>query len=418
MSYTCFVSYSRADRQDAYVQQFIDDLRRDLSLASAIPPDEAVFFDTDSIQMATEWEPTIRQALSTTKVCVSLCSPNYFDNGFCGREYKVFLDRRSDYLRRNPCKECNIIFPLIWIPTDDPLPQAVSQFQYTHATLPPAYSTDGLRHLMRLNKYADDYREFLAAFIRKIIAARKLALPDLPNLPPLPSTENAFSNTPLGSVADRPRGPSRTYFVFGAASNQEMRVSGQSPDSYGDTGWEWAPYGTHIGVLAQDLTTKLALRYHELDIDNQLVARIHDAERNKEIVVIVLDARTMNIPRYAQAFEGYDQQYLINSAVLVPWYQTDIDMQLTKEALLHQLNQRFPRKLLQPPLAHYWEGISKGDDLRKTLEGALNIVRMNVLALGRAERKAESEQLTEQAKQEGITVKSRPILRGPSGSSN
>jgi hypothetical protein len=126
MSYSCFMSYARADRQDGYVQQFIEDLRRDLSLASAVPPDDAVFFDTDSIQMATEWEPTIRSALSTSKVCVSLCSPNYFHSGFCGREYKVFLDRRSDYMRLHPGNECNIIFPLIWISADDPMPQAVS----------------------------------------------------------------------------------------------------------------------------------------------------------------------------------------------------------------------------------------------------------------------------------------------------
>jgi hypothetical protein len=110
---------------------------------------------------------------------------------------------------------------------------------------------------MRLNKYADDYREFLAAFIRKIIAAQKLALPDLQNLPLLPSIENVFSDTPVVNAADRPRGPSRVYFVFCAANNFEMQASGQSPDSYGDTGWEWAPYGTHIGVLAQDQTILL-----------------------------------------------------------------------------------------------------------------------------------------------------------------
>jgi FxsC-like protein len=418
MSYNCFVSYSRADRQDAYVQQFINDLRRDLSLALAVPPDKAVFFDTDSIQMATEWEPSIRNALSTTKVCVSLCSPNYFHNGFCGREYKVFLDRRSDYLSNNPGKECNIIFPLVWIPTEDPMPQAISRFQYTHPTLPPTYAEEGLLYLMKLNKYADEYREFLRAFIRKIVAAQKIALPDLANLPSLSSVDNVFSHPPPAIFADRPRGPSRTYFVFCAASNHEMDASGQRADSYGDTGWDWAPYGTRVGVLAQDLTAKLALRYDELDIAAGLVTQIHDAERNKEIVIIVLDARTMNIPRYTQAFEGYDQQYFINSAVLVPWHQTDIEIQQTREALLQQLNQQFPRKLLQPPLAHSWEGISNGEELRKYLEGALNIVRMNVLALGKPVRKAESEQLSEQAKREGITVESKPILRGPNGSSN
>jgi FxsC-like protein len=413
MPYSCFVSYSRADRQDPYVQEFASDLRRDLSLALAVPPEDAIFFDTDSIQMATEWEPAIRAALSTTKVCVSLCSPNYFVNPFCGKEYKVFLERRSDFLRHNPGKECDIIFPLIWIPTDDPMPLSVSQFQYRHASLPAVYSTHGLRHLKMLNKYADDYREFLAAFTRKIVAAQRLALPDFPNLPTLSNVENAFSSTVMAPRAKRPRGPGRTYFAFLAATNQEMQAAGYNPDSYGDTGWAWAPYGTHVGVLAQDLTTKLRLRYDELDIDDQLVARIQDAEQNKEIVIILLDAKAIDFPHYAGALGGYDQQYFINSAVLVPWQQTDI---AKEPEILRHLKQRFPRKLLQPPRAHYWQGISKGEDLRKTLEAALTVVRMNVLELGTAERKAESEQLTQQAKREGITVESKPVLRGPGGS--
>jgi FxsC-like protein len=416
MPYSCFVSYSRADRLDAYVQQFVDDLRRELSLAAGVAPEAAVFFDTDSIPMAAEWEPTIRAALCSSKTCVSLCSANYFDSPFCGREYKVFMDRRSEHARRNPGRDSDIIFPLIWIPTEEPIPQSVSQFQYSHATLPVAYQTQGLRHLMKLNKYADEYTEFLAAFVRKIMGAQRLNLPDLPYLPPMSSIEDVFSHIPAANPGERRRGPNRTYFVFCAANNDEMEASGQNADGYGETGWDWAPYGSYVGVLAQDLTTRLVLRYEEMEIGAELLSEMQSAERNKEIVIVILDARTMNIPRYARALERYDEQYFINSAVIVPWNRPDVEGRSAGHELLERLNQHFPRKLVQPPLAHYWQGVSDEDELKKTLEAAVNIVRMNVLALGRVERRAESPELAQQAKREGISVESKPVLGGPSGS--
>jgi hypothetical protein len=57
-------------------------------------------------------------------------------------------------------------------------------------------------------------------------------------------------------------------------------------------------------------------------------------------------------------------------------------------------------------------------DLREKLERVVNEVRMAVLQRAQAQRKAESEDLTEAAELQGIMLRTKPELMGPGGGSH
>jgi FxsC-like protein len=416
MPFTCFVSYVRTDRQDAYIKQFVDDLRTGINVHTTVSREDAVFFDTESLPLASEWEPKLRQALSSAKVMVSLCSPNYLDSDFCGREYKVFLERRERSIAEQPRTDCDVIIPLLWVPPDEPLPKVISQFQYSHPALPNVYKQDGLYLMMKLTKYSDDYQVFLNELVKKIVSASHVSLSNFNDLGPFTSIENAFKPG-AASVQQRHRGPNNIYFAYIAAAKNEIAEVRQTVTSYGNSGWDWSPYGTKIGKVAQGVTTENDFRYRELELDKDLIVHIEEAERNKEIVVLLVDAWTVGIQGYGNILRGYDGRYFINSGALVAWGTADPETDSRRERLLQGLQAVFPRKMLQPPVAHCWEGISSEEGLRRSLESVLNVIQMNVLSVGKVERKAESTSLVEQAKQAGITLDEKPTLRGPSATS-
>ena len=101
---------------------------------------------------------------------------------------------------------------------------------------PKAYREGGLRQLMRLTRYRDDYNEFLAVLAQKIVdAALTSPLDDYAALPELPEISNAFE--PAGAVpAGHARvtgGVSKACFAFIAAQRHEITQVRQMPTAMG-----------------------------------------------------------------------------------------------------------------------------------------------------------------------------------------
>lgn len=129
------------------------------------------------------------------------------------------------------------------------------------------------------------------------------------------------------------------------------------------------------------------------------------------------DAWSVRLIRYASAMRKYDEETLANCAVLVPWNDADPETTAQQEALKQALQTAFPRKFFLRPPGHQWDPIRSAKDLRDNLEKVLNEVRMTILQVADAQRKATSEELANEARQQGIALNTSPSLTGPVGGS-
>jgi FxsC-like protein len=419
MPFWFFTSYARADR-DPYLDRFLNDLRNEVRNIVGGLIDETGFVDTQNIEAAEEWEPALAAALQASRVCVSLCSQSYLNSTYCGKEYQVFLQRREKSVRRTSSGPNRLIFPVLWSRPNQPIPEAISRFQLTHADFPELYATEGLRYIMQLTKFQDDYQQFLSRLTRKIVeAGNEIGVSPLDELPRLKEVQSAFHEPQPearhGGMSTLLADPDSARFVFFVGCREELRKHRKSVGGYHDTsGWYWRPYYPHddaaVGLLAQEVASKLKLRYFELGLHVDIVDEIRKLENMGQVVVLLADAWSMRVPRCAIPLQQYDQAMFANCAVLVPWNDSDPETNQSRELLEQALRNVLPRKTQMCPPLHHWDTIRCGKDLREQLEKVLTEARMTVLKIAGAQRKAESTELSQIAEQQGIIVDRKPEL--------
>lgn len=434
MSFLFFTSYARANRGSAgdeqYLQTFVSDLENEIRQLAPPPTDEIAFFDSESIEGGDTWPEALAHALRTSRTCVCLYSPSYFNSKWCGKEFKVFCDRRDAWMAKpaNKGKRPQVLFPVIWIRPRE-IPESIQNVQYMNDDYPKAYREGGLRQLMRLTRYRDDYNEFLAVLAQKIVDA-SLASPldDYAGLPELSDIPNAFE--PAGAVpAGQARvtgGVSKACFAFIAAQRNEIAQVRQSSDSYGQSdGWDWRPFypvaAESVGALTQQIAGQLGVRFQELPCDHDLPKRLAEAKKNRVPVILVTDAWSVLLTQYGKIMSEYDDLNLLNCAVLVPWNDSDQETAQQKGKLRNRLKAVCPQKLLTPPPGHLWEGIQSMDELRTKTAATLDELRMRLLQLMLSEagegdvRKAENSAVSATAAAQGIPLDRQPHLQNTNG---
>jgi TIR domain-containing protein len=100
MSYVFFTSYARDNAKhppDAeLLRRFITDLSAEVSQRMAgTPSSEVGFFDQSDIETGAMWSSELAEALGTSRLGLALYSPSYFNRQWCGKEFKVLLDRKG-----------------------------------------------------------------------------------------------------------------------------------------------------------------------------------------------------------------------------------------------------------------------------------------------------------------------------------
>ena len=213
-------------------------------------------------------------------------------------------------------------------------------------------------------------------------------------------------------------GPNSARFVFIAASPLELENVRSELKSYGNQGgWYWQPYypstATCAGKVAQLAATQLDFRYSELDVGDDLLKDLKEAEERNEVVVLLTDPWTILVPRYATLMQEYDKVTLVNCSVLVPWNDDDPETKKQRNTLRLTLSKVLPRKHIVKPPAHEWDGIDSLTDLDSKIGEVLEKLRMMVLQLGQAGRKAESADLSERARLAGVPIEDKPTLVTP-----
>jgi hypothetical protein len=176
LSFLFFTSYARDNRASAtdedYLRKFVSELENEIRQLGPPRTNEIAFLDTESIEGGEIWPVALADALRTSRLCVCLYSSSYFNSKWCGKEFRAFCDRRDAWMAKpaNRGKRPQVLFPVIWIRPRE-VPAIVQDVQYTHDDYPKSYRELGLRQLMRLTRYQDDYNEFLGTLAQKIVDA-------------------------------------------------------------------------------------------------------------------------------------------------------------------------------------------------------------------------------------------------------
>lgn len=407
MSHWFFLSYAR-ENYNQYVLDFYQDLNkmiRDL----AIPGEGGDgFIDTSDIELGTQWPDELAAALQNCRAFISLYSPAYFTKDYCGKEWQVFNSRQATYSADSPAHASrpSLIMPVLWVPETrlpSPLPDAVSAVQYKHGDFGEVYARIGLKQLMAVSKYHDDYLEFLAKFADKLIqAARTHPLPRQPHLPPIKDIKSAFPGRVV-EVAKPAReavnkGPRSVQFFFVAGRRDELQEVRQKLDPYGDEGgYDWQPYSpeytAEVGIMAQEVALREKLRPEFVQLDDNIIERLDDAEVNNKLVAIFIDTWTLCLQPYNNFMNKYDRRNFVNCVVLIAWNNRDDETEYHRPTLVNNVWGTFPNHAAKPDPKCFLDSISSHVELKKALRTALINARARISMRDNAvKKKAESGQ--------------------------
>jgi FxsC-like protein len=344
-----FVSYARLDGPPL-VSRFFDELAQQVTLV--IGPHQG-FLDRQGIEVGDDWSEALGNGLCTAHVCLALYSRNFFASEQCGREVRVFEQRRELAPEPRPAS----VLPVLWGPPSSyDVPAPLEGIQYTMGDLPAEYEKYGLARLMQKSDLKDRYNDVLFALADLI---RKAVLGQLPVLPSVKYSEIE----PLFPLAHAENAPTSE-----AALNVAKFIY------LCDNGRDWEafhpPFKKAIGILATEVTSSENLHYEYLPVDAQLLDRIGSAEKSTSLVVLIVQPDV--VPQYQDLLERFDQVNFRHCTVLIPINDQDESVRAKRDQLLEYLRKAFFFRMQGSPGNPYFRyGISTAqqfaDELRQVL---------------------------------------------------
>lgn len=385
-----YFSYARRDN-DPYLQKFFADLQAEVQRGLGLK-EKIGFFDASSFAPGDDWQAELAEALRSSRSLVSLLSPYYVRSEFCGKEVQIFLQRSELQLPGSTRRETGI-FPVLWIPLRQNVPGALADIQWLDAAFPKAYITEGLRYLMRLKRFRDDYEEFLFRFAAALIkGAESNDLPVLEYLPQLSKIPNAFEES-------RGRVPS-VEFLYAAATRREIGEVRKNVESYGDSGSRWRPFfpsvQAEVALLTQSIAAEERFISAGVDLGDDILQHVIDADREGRVVVVLIDPWTLRLERYRQLLRQIRE---LGTPNLVTFFLLNLEDKETRGAHIH-LEHVIRETFGEPSIA----GIESQsfEKFRSGLQLALISARRRI-----AERAFITASATDG------TIVRRPVLRGP-----
>jgi FxsC-like protein len=336
---------------------FYEDLKREVAGLQGIPVDSAAFRDVGDIFPGEDWSAELSAALCKASSFVYICSPTYFTRDFCGRELRVFQDRVEAYravkdLERPP----PLAVPVLWMPLAHcrrALPDVARRLQYKHGDFGATYAKEGLAYLMGLSEYKDDYRKFRRRFASRLLEVAEAApLPELQPHPKLAEVKSVFAvgrEPAPGRDAPHPavRGPGNVQFLLLVGSQEEVRRMRRNLDAYADSGRGWRPYlpepDRPLSVLLQGIASDAGF-ISELAFDDDPVRAIDAVERDRSILVVVVDACSVEIQRFHGVLDALDKRNSPNCSIVVPWNRADGDLRSKGREIRQRVLTAFARQ--------------------------------------------------------------------------
>jgi FxsC-like protein len=333
--YYFFFSYSRSDNNE-YLRTFYADLDR--AIKEKTGEAEVSFIDQSGNEPGDVWESSLESALARARVFVAIATANYVKKLYCGKEWAAFQRRIAQYQRGEQLTVIPpLAIPILWIPPDEriaPFPDVIKT-RHFHVGSPDSIpNRRGVAYLTRLKGiFPREYQDLIETLADRIMSLGfdHSAFDRYQNVPRLSEVGSPFlvTTSPVDSAnTPEPKknvGPKHVFFVYGAASPDELRETGrQALAAYGDNGGpEWQPFfpqNGSVGAIAPQVagSDDIGMIPHELPMSADLHERVRACEAKRQLVVILLDSWTVRLPTYQAAFQRLDQQNYINCSVLIP----------------------------------------------------------------------------------------------------
>ena len=399
-----FLSYAREDA-NPYLRQFYEDLSEEVRALEGLDRDVTVgFFNGQEIEPGRFWDEAVAEALSSCRTFVCLLSRAYVNSVYTGKELEAFRRRLQASGQPTPPpadgQTPSPIIPVLWCSPESlaHLPAVLSRVQQTSEAFAGVYDEEGLYYLMKLNRYRDEYRDFVRHFAEVVVKSGRSQPLDAGSaaLPSLSEVESAFHPRAGAESAEAAElsgsGPRFVNFVFVAGRRDEMTAVRRNVDAYGDYGGDWVPYraaeSMPAELYAQQCAAADGALCAALAADEHFTERLAEAKERNQLVIILVDAWTLRLEHYARLMREYDAHNFLNSVVLVIW-DDDAETAHNRAALEMAVHHTFPRKSLDDT-PYFRNNVGSPDALRKELSVALSKVRRRLAEQAKVYRHADA----------------------------
>ncbi len=396
-----FVSHARGD-DDCYVEEFFDDLCTEVGAIGGLSRrSEVGFLGSDDAVGGHDWPKHFAANLSTCHVFIPLCSPRLFLSEASGKQWWIFSERLRRHAEETG-REASSLLPLMWAPigglTDTPL--EIFPIDTDQPERP-------LRQYLRLRSLRDRYRRFVTRLAERVVeTARAHNLAPYRPMPAMSRTPSAFAVIDKGapSLVPAVRSGRRVHFVVAAASRDEMDQIRDYLEFYGKRALDWAPYRPALDrPLADHAQAVAAGRLLDSDVADldDLPARIEQAARSNEMVVLLVDPWTTRIEGRRRVLAEADRLGLAATAVLVPVSRDDQETSRNRDELQFDVRQTISRYVSRID-ALFRADIQTPESFDADLAGVLEEGRNRIFKMGQPRNAPISP-----------VPGDRPILRGP-----
>lgn len=319
MADSIFISYARKDF-DPYLDQFQADLVQ--ALHQSLPDPVRVFMDRE-LSAGTSWSRVVEEALRSSRAMIAIVSPQYLATESTGREWEFFR-RLGD--AESPA--FLPVLPVLWAPSDEVLPRlppALANVQLVDGRFPEVYREQGLRFLMKLRKYKDEYFACIRIFARHLqeLVERRSSL-DPATVPPLDHLPSAFQADPAPfPEPSAARGPRYVCVVILAPARDEVARVREDLTAYGSTAHDWTPFLPEEPepalLLLQQVVTGGRFFFKSIAPGQELLSALDQAERMDNLVCVVVDPWAVRVEALHEALQAFDGRGVANAAVVVLW---------------------------------------------------------------------------------------------------
>ncbi len=397
MAYEFFFSYTRANNDD-YLKAFFDDLSEEVRLKRGLAVGTEIgFFDQRSIELGEGWDAEIVEALQESRVMLSLASPAYFTSDYCGKEWALFR-RRCEAAAGAHGKTPPLLKSVVWVEFQIPtLPPAVRACQLILGDPLAMHNTKGVRHLLRRQGRQDaGYIDLIDSLATQIIAAAdQNPIAPLAQVPTLASVDSAFrvpvSPAPAGPAAPVQMGPRQVNFIYVAAHPKDFADARPAAGYVETGGGDWRPFYPadvrRVHPLMQNIASDPALDFSSIEVPfgTDLIARVQEAWKQRQIVVIVVDAWSLHWdslqvkPLYRDLLQSLDGRIDYHWCVLVPWNELDPATMAQSDQIRDVVRATFDRHArLMPNPMFYRDGIRSVDEFKTAVAEVLTRLKEEI----------------------------------------
>jgi FxsC-like protein len=420
MPFQFFFSYARENRGKE-LDRFRAKLFEQIKLRRYFPKDQIGFFDGKDIEAGAPWKQTLGDALRTSRVFLAICSPDYINSEYCGKEFQVFLERYHEYEQSaRPEKKPRLILPILWGDPKGSLRDVISEFQYTDDRYPAVYAQEGLFRMMQQRKHADAFRQFVSRLADRIVeSADADPMPDLATLRSLDDVPSAFHTA---AASDSAAGD-RAWFAFVAGKAADFNPPRTSTARYQARGGrDWKPFSPAsnqtVGIVAQTVASQYERYFAGLPVDGpRFIENIQNT--TSEPVFVVVDAWSLRLPRFRDLMRTLDRTLTDTCALIIPWNSPDAETDQYRDDLKAQILDVFRYRAEIGRRLHYWGDVDSAEGLRDLLLKMMAFYTNRMIETHQtpAPKKIDNPEVQASIEEKGLALERPPGVKSPSGAS-